>query len=209
MSDESSVIKAMNYIVKQGVDGVGPLCSAEKLANEYILDTSYADNENRVSSLINWEVSKNFTSGFLSGLGGLITLPVTVPAGLGASWIIQARMSGAIASIHGHKTTDDRVRTLILLSLLGDVGKEVLKSVAVEAGVKYTKSFIIQHLSGNILKEINKAVGFRLVTKAGQNGVVNLSKAVPFVGGIICGTIDASACWTVGHAANKIFKKNK
>ena len=32
MTDESTVMKVVNYIVKQGIDGVGPLCSSEVTA---------------------------------------------------------------------------------------------------------------------------------------------------------------------------------
>ena len=42
----------------------------------------------------------------------------------------------------------------------------------------------IKEISGETIKSINKAVGFRLVTKLGEKGVVNLGKAVPLVGGL-------------------------
>jgi ABC-type uncharacterized transport system permease subunit len=80
-----------------------------------------------VDALIRWEAAKNFTSGFLTGLGGVVTLPVTIPSALGASWITQARMCGAIAAVYGHALKEDRVRTLVLLAMIGDSGKEILR----------------------------------------------------------------------------------
>ena len=166
--------KLVGYLLSKGISGVRPLSSAHDLAREYLLDQGYLNNDERVSSLIRWETTKNFTSGFISGLGGVVTLPVAIPAALGASWLIQARMAGAIACIYGHRLTDDRVRTMILLSLAGDAAKEVIKSVGIKFSQKLTERAIAQ-IPGRALIEINKAIGFRLLTKAGERGLVNFS----------------------------------
>lgn len=203
---ESQAVKIVKWIIDKAVNGLPPLSSADDLAQEYLIDDGYPDNEARVDALINWETAKNFTSGFITGLGGLITLPASVPSALGASWVIQARMSGAIAVIYGHSLREDRVRTLVLLSLLGDAGKEVLKRAGIKVGQKVTQN-VIKRIPGKVLIEINKKVGFRLLTKAGEKGVVNLTKAVPLVGGIVGGIFDAVTCRSVGYAAQRIFKK--
>lgn len=201
---DSSATKIVKWIATKGIEGVPPLSSAANLALEYAIDQGYEDNDERVDSLINWETSKNFTSGFIAGLGGVITMPISVPSAFGASWVIQARMAGAIAQIYGHTLSEDRVRTLVLLSLLGDAGKEVIKSAGIEFGRKVTKS-AINKLSGKALIEINKKIGFRLITKAGQTGVVNLTKFVPFVGGVVGGTFDALTCRAVGANGKELI----
>ena len=206
MTDESKALALVKWIADKAIEGIPPLSGCEDLAKEYLLDSSYVDNDDRVSSLINWETSKNFTSGFLTGLGGIITLPVTVPAALGASWALQARMCGAIACIYGHNIDEDRVRTLVLLSLLGYAAKEPLKHAGIKVGQKLTAK-AIQRIPGKTLIEINKKVGFRLLTKAGEKGIINLSKAVPIVGGIVGGSIDAYYCRVVGRVAKELFKK--
>ncbi len=204
-NDESKASQLVNWIVDSAIEGVPPLSSASDLAQEYLIDRSYTDSDDRVASLINWETSKNFTTGFVTGLGGLLTLPVAVPSALGASWIIQARMSGAIAIIDGHDLKEDRVRTLVLLSIIGDSAKEVLKQAGVKIGRKLTEKVVMQ-IPGKVLIEINKKVGFRLLTKAGEKGIINLIRAVPVVGGLVTGGFDAAACRTVGKVAHNIFK---
>jgi hypothetical protein len=52
---------------------------------------------------------------------------------------------------------------------------------------------------------LNKAVGFRLVTKFGEKGVVNLGKAVPLVGGFIGGAVDGIGTNIVGKTVKKVF----
>lgn len=202
---ESAGLKIINWVSDHGINGIGPLSSATDLAQEYLIDDSYADHDDRVASLVNWEVSKNFTSGFVTGLGGLITLPVAIPSALGASWAIQARMSAAIAKIYGHDITEDRVRTFVMLTLLGDAMVDTLKEVGIVAATKAMSAQIASKLSGQVLIDINKKVGFRLLTKAGEKGLINVTKMVPIIGGLIGGTIDAATCRAVGSAAKKAF----
>ena len=98
-----------------------------------------------------------------------------------------------------------RVRTLILLSIVGDAAKEILKQAGVKIGRKLTEKVVMQ-VPGKVLIEINKKVGFRLLTKAGEKGVINLIKAVPVVGGLVAGGFDVAMCRTVGRVAHDIFK---
>ena len=63
----------------------------------------------------------------------------------------------------------------------------------------------VSRIPGAVLTKINQAVGFRLLTKFGERGVVNLGKAIPLVGGLIGGTIEAVSTNTVGNVARDIF----
>lgn len=204
--ENSKALQLVQYLSEKAINGVGPLSSAESLAQEYLIDKSYKDDDARVKSLINWEISKNFTTGFITGLGGLITLPVTIPASLGASWIIQARMTAAIAKIYGHDITEDRVKTMILLTLVGQSIEEVVKVAGVDFGKKLTLA-AINKLPGSVCKKINAWVGFRLLTKAGEKGVINLTKLVPVVGGIVGGIVDVASCKIIAKVAITNFRK--
>ena len=57
-----------------------------------------------------------------------------------------------------------------------------------------------------MLAAINKSVGFRLVTKFGTKGVVNLAKFVPPVGGLVGRTFDGMTCYVAGQAADRVFR---
>ena len=72
---DSAALKVVKWLADKGLNGVPPLSSAQDLSLEYKIDTSYENDDERVDSLINWETSKNFTSGFLSGLGGSLPFP--------------------------------------------------------------------------------------------------------------------------------------
>jgi len=203
--NDSALVKVANWLTNAAVNGIGPLSSSTDLAQEYRIDKSYPDNDARVKSLIKWEAAKNFSTGFLTGLGGFVTLPVTIPAGMGAAWAVQARMVGAIAEIYGHSVNESRVQTMILLCLIGSDGAAILRQCGVKLGRKVSEK-LIDKIPGKILIEINKMVGFRLITKSGTKGVINLTKCVPIVGGVVSGTVDAVSCRVVGKYAIKMFK---
>ncbi len=201
---DSAALRLVNWLTDRAIAGVPPLSSAENLAQEYLIDVSYPDDEERIESLINWETTKNFTTGFVTGLGGILTLPVAVPAAFGASWVIQARMSAAIARVAGYNLKSDRVRTFVIACLVGDAIKDVLKTAGIKAGTGLTKS-LLNKIPGKVLIEINKRVGFRLITKAGEKGAINLMKGVPVIGGVVGGAFDAAACRIVGKNAKRLF----
>lgn len=79
-------------LLRTGIDGQGAFKGSTALAEEYLADPRYATHDERIDSLVRWETTKNFTTGFATGLGGLVTLPLSVPASIGGAWVIQARM---------------------------------------------------------------------------------------------------------------------
>ena len=203
-NEESRALTLVKWISNKAIDGIKPLSSAHDLAEEYLIDRDYKNHVSRVDALINWETTKNFTSGFVTGLGGILVLPFSLPTAFAASWIIQVRMAAAIARIYGHNIHSDRVRTFIMAALVGDSLKDIAKASGIVIGRGVTKT-LIEKLPGKVLIEINKRVGFRLLTKAGEKGAINLMKGVPFVGGLIGGTFDAVACRVVGRNARALF----
>ena len=196
--------QALDKILDYGIGGVGPLKSATDLANDYMADHRYPSNDARIDSLVKWEMSKNFTTGFVTGLGGIATLPAAIPASLGSALIIQARMVAAIAVINGYDPSDDRVRTMVGISLIGDAGKEVIKRSGIELSRRAGNAAVAK-IPGRVLIDINKRVGFRLLTKAGSRGIVNFTRVVPVLGGVVGGSVDAVACRSIAAAARRNF----
>jgi uncharacterized protein (DUF697 family) len=201
---DASASTLATFLLEKGLAGAGPLLSAEDLASEYRIDPSYGDDDRRVDALIRWETRKNFTSGFITGLGGVVTFPVSIPAALGASWLLQARMAGAIARIYGHDLASERVRTKILLALAGDVAKDAMKDLGLKVDSRLTQR-AVDEIPGRALVEINKRIGARLLAKVGQRVVLKFPRAVPVLGGVVGGSLDAVVCRMVGRTAKSLF----
>ena len=51
-------------------------------------------------------------------------------------------------------------------------------------------------------------MGFRLLTKFGEKGAINMGKAVPLLGGLIGLTFDSVATNTIGNTARDTFIEN-
>ena len=82
---DSTALSLVKYVSNNAVKGTMNLSGAKKLADSYLLDQRYKNNDERVKALIKNESNKNFLSGFVTGLGGVFTLPISIPAAMGAS----------------------------------------------------------------------------------------------------------------------------
>jgi uncharacterized protein (DUF697 family) len=184
------------------VDGVPGLDTASDLASCYMKGDESI--EEKVNSLIRWQNTKAATSGFVTGLGGFVTMPITLPANITSVMYVQLRMIAAIAEMGGHDPKDDRVKTLAYVCLCGNAAQNVTKEIGVKIGTKLTEN-AIKKISAETIKKINQAVGFRLLTKFGQKGVINFGKAVPLVGGVIGASFDGITTNTIGNVARDTF----
>lgn len=199
----ASMLDAVWSGVVLGDNDWNPDKSCYELADEY--RQSGCSTSDAVENLINWQTAKAGGGGFVLGLPGLAFGVVIIPADLTFTTYLQMRMIATIALLHGWDPKSDRVRTLAFLALLGSGAAEAIRSFGIHVGSKLTASVIAKVL-GKVLIEINKAVGFRLVTKAGSTGAVNLVKFVPIMGGLVSGGINAYATRQIGFAADSILK---
>lgn len=193
---------AYDYAINDNIPGVS---SIPKMVEDFL--KKYSTITEACNNMIRWQLTYAGGLGFVTNLGGLITLPVTIPSNIASVLYIQIRLVAAVAYMGGCDLKSEQVRTSIFLSLLGGHATIVLESV----GVKVTKQLsikAIKKISGDTLKQINQAVGFRLVTKFGTTGILNMSKIVPIVGGLVGGTIDLLTTNAIANTAKKIFLGN-
>ena len=204
--EQASIMKGLDWAYDQAVNGSPFLKSAEDLGNEYKQDYTVGTDSLDACArrLVRWQITKAGTSGFLSGLGGVLTLSVTIPANLASVMFVQIRMIAAIAHLGGHDMRTDQVRTLCYACMCGSAAADVVKPVGIKLGAKLTEQAIKQ-ISGKTLTHINKRVGFRLITKFGEKGLINLGKMVPLIGGVVGGTFDATSTQAIGTIARTMF----
>lgn len=197
-----AVNNALDWVYDRALNGVPGVSTVQEMVDSYL--TGEKDCEAAIEELIKWQIGKAGVAGFVSNLGGVITLPVSIPANLAVVLLIQVRMIAAIAMMRGYDVKSDQVRTLCTACLTGSAVSDILKDVGIQFGSKLTQQAIKQ-VAGATLVKINQAVGFRLLTKAGSTGIVNLGKAVPFIGGVVGGTFDAMTTKAIGAAAKHVF----
>jgi uncharacterized protein (DUF697 family) len=200
---EKAISEAINWAYDRIIEeDIGGFSGAEHLANEYRAQSH--NSEDAIDSLIKWQAMQAGTAGFVTGLGGIFTLPVAVPANLVSVIYLQLRMIATIAHLRGYDIKSDQVRGFVIACLAGSSISDIFKDIGVQVGTKLTQK-AIQQISGATLLKINRAVGIKIVTKAGTTGVVNLAKVVPFVGGAVSGAFDATTTYAIGSAAKALF----
>lgn len=169
----------VKLVIDSAVRGIGPIQGGGQVADEYL--RHHEDREVAIDRLIASHRRIVGAGGFLSGFGGFATMAVAVPADLANFYVMSGRSVAGIAHLRGYDLDSEEVRSMVLLSLLGAAGTSLASEVGVKLGTKAAEQ-ALRRIPGRVLIDINKKVGFRLVTKAGQKGVFNLVKAVPVVG---------------------------
>lgn len=198
----SAALELANKILSVGVNGLGPYKSAAAVADEAL--STHGDPEIAIDRLIATHRRWVGSTGFASGLGGLMTLPVSLPADVTTFYMLSARMSAAIAVLRGYDISSEEVQSAVLISLLGASAAGAMGKVGAEIGTK-TAVAGLKALPGRVLTEINKKVGYRLITKFGTKGSINLIKAVPLVGGGVGAGVNVVAIHQIAKYAKSTF----
>ncbi len=86
---EGKVGKLLDWAYEKSINGIQGTDTAYELAENFMAKRDSTDNA--INSLVRWQNTKSATSGFLTGLGGLITLPVAIPANIVSVTYVQMR----------------------------------------------------------------------------------------------------------------------
>ena len=194
--DPGMVDKAANALadrlLKVGIDGVGPVEGAQKVA-EKALVAAGGDRAKAEKIIASSHFKKIAGGGFVTGLGGLITMPVALPANVVEFYLLTTRAVAAIAHLRGHDVQQPELRSAVLLTLVGADARDILTS----AGIPGTlvsggrlASLASRQLPAPVLMVVNKAVGFRLLAQTGEKVLARLGKAIPLAGGVIGAGLD-------------------
>lgn len=100
------ILKIMDDLYGKSLDGIPKVSKpVSAFADDYLkknLDKSVAARK-----MLDNQVIKCTTSGFITGFGGVITLPVTIPANVGSVLYVQMRMIACTAYIGGYDVNSD------------------------------------------------------------------------------------------------------
>ena len=194
-SAASAVAAALDWAYARATSVVPGLGSAEDLAKRHL--SKAGNSEDAIDDLIRWQTAFAGAAGAVANLGGLITLPIALPASMASTLLIQLRMITAIAILRGYDPADDRVRAASFMCLAGSTGSQAMGEAGMTIG-----SRLLSQASSVAIARIKQAVGARLAARAGAGG---LARFVPLVGGLVGGGIDAAVTRAVGAVAKQYF----
>ena len=205
--DEKQMLTILDDLYDKALEGIPMVSqSVDEMVSDYL--SRYDSIDKAAKELINYQIIKCGTSGFITGLGGVITLPVTIPANVGSVLYVQLRMIAALARMGGFDLYSDQVQTMIYACLTGQALTDIVKQTGIKVGQKITLS-AIKNIPGKVLISINQKVGFRLVTKFGETGMINIAKLVPLAGGVVGGAFDIGSTRIIAANAYYIFIKKE
>ena len=185
----SSVSKVVESLLDTGIDGKGPFDPAARVADAALAKHG-GDVEQAVDEVVRDHLKLVAASGFLTNLGGFVTLPVALPANVIGFYMLATRMSAAVARLRGYDIADPRIRSAVLLSLVGADSQDLLAKAGMVAPTGRVTALAAQRLPGPALMVVNKAVGFRILSTAGKKSFSRFGKSIPLVGGAVGAGLD-------------------
>ncbi len=200
---QEDILKLLDACYEKSLNGIPKVSeSVEELANDYL--KKHESREDACKAMMRNQIAKCTTSGFLTGFGGIITLPISLPANITSVIYVQMRMIGCAARLFDYDLASDQTRTFVYACLAGVSVNQVVKKFGVQFGNKLAVG-MVKKIPGKTLTKINQKVGFRFLTKFGEKGLLNLGKAVPVVGAIIGGGLDLVETKVIANRAYKWF----
>lgn len=194
--------KLVDQLLDVGIDGRGRFDSAQVVADCALSDQG--DVDRAIDVVVRKHQKLAAAGGFVTGLGGFVTLPVALPANVVGFYAVATRLVASIASLRGYDLRQQGVRSAVMLTLVGADADDLLK----KAGVATTgrlANLAAQRLPGPALMVLNKGIGFRLVSQVGRSTLARFGKGVPVLGGVVGAGVDLYLLGRIADQARREF----
>src|SRR3954454_19489528 len=198
----------VHQALDKAISGVGPLPSAAAAADKQLAEQD-GDVERGIHEVIENHVRYAGAQGFLTNIGGLVTMAVTVPVNLSGLALIQCRMVAGIAHLRGYDLDDPRSRDAILACLLGEERLlRMMKTGALPGTPMEIASAPVHDPALDQLLAVE--VSSELIARAtGKRLAATVVRRVPVVGGVVGASTDAYITWKIGRYVDREFLRRK
>lgn len=190
------------------VDGAGPLRGAAAAADRRLREHDGKVDE-AVGALVDSHVRLAGAQGFVTNLGGLVTMAVTIPANISGLALLQCHLVAGIAHLRGYDLDDPRVRNAVLACMLGaDSVKALVKKKKLPSSPMAIAT-APSHDPG-LDDQIAREVTAELITRvAGKRTVAMIGRRMPIVGGGVGAVSDGYTTYQIGKYAARELKSRK
>jgi hypothetical protein len=194
----------LERLLDVGIDGKGPFDSAHTVADQALKDAG-GDPDEAIRILHRQHRRLGLAGGFVTGFGGFFTMAVALPANVLEFYLLGTRMTAATARLRGYDIDQPEIRSAVLLTLAGADSDDLLKKAGVFAAGGSLTTVALERLPAPALMVLNKAIAFRLLGRLGSGIIAKLGRAVPIVGGLIGGGVDAYMLTRIASQARREF----
>jgi len=185
----------------RAIRGGGPLPAAAA-AGDRLLAAHHGDVDRAVHDLIEAHVRYAGAQGLLTGLGGIVTAAVAIPANVTGLALVQCRMVAGIAHVRGYDLDDPRVRNALLTCLLGpDVVEKRIRERKLPGPPMAVATAPVHdpHLDRMLSAEVTSDL---IARAGGKRLAIAVARRTPLVGGAVGMGADGYATWRVGRYAD-------
>lgn len=204
---EKDMMNLLEKLYVQSLDGVDKVSEpVEELARDYL--EKYDSVDEAAEAFMQNQVKKCTVSGFVTGLGGLLTIPVTVPANIASVLYVQMRMIACLAYMGGYDVRSRGVKTMMYACLAGVSLNLIIKELGKKLGSERVDK-LLDKIPESSLPSISQKIYSQLAVKTGAKvGSGTLGKAIPFIGGIVNGALDYVETKALADRAHDMFIKH-
>lgn len=189
-------------VLVRAIDGVGPFGSAAAAADAHLAECG-GDRAAAVSTLIDRHVRGAGMGGFVTNLGGLVTMAVAIPANVTGLALLQCRLVATIAHLHGYDLNDPRVRNAVLACLLGpNTVKELVRSGDLPSGPMGLATSPVHDpaLDTSIAQAVTTEMFGRV---GGRRMATTIGRRIPLLGSGVGAVGDGVSTYRVGRYAER------
>ncbi|MCL1923592.1 MAG: EcsC family protein [Propionibacteriaceae bacterium] len=192
---------AMVKLMDTAIDGLAAFPSARETAAKHL--QRQGDVHKAVSSVIRQHTVMAGVQGVVTNIGGIASMVVGTPINITGLIVIQVRMVACIAHLYGYDLEDPRVRTALVMCLLGE--RELERHIASQklpttpAAVATSPVF-----DPDFHAQVADHVLAHLISEAAGKGVVKtVGRKTPIIGGGVGGVADWHYTSRVSRCARK------
>jgi len=194
----------LRQVLEIAIDGYQRFPGAEAVARRQ-LGRQNNDPKRAAEAVIDQHVRLAGIQGFVTSVGGLVTLPVAMPANVAGLAVVQARMVAAIACLRGYDLGDPRVRTAVITCLLGDDGvadRIEKQSLPTSPMAMATAPVFDPELDRRVSAEV---IGELIARVGGKRMALAVTRRVPLLGGAVGAGVDGWSTYKIGEYANRML----
>lgn len=201
--DDHAITRLIQQVLALGIEGRGPFASAVAVADK--ARARQGSTEAAIDAVVGTHLRGGAAGGFVTSLGGFVTMIAAVPANVLEFYVQATRMVAGIAHLRGYDVHDPRIRTAVLLTLVGSNSANILAKAGISLGGGTLSQLATRSLPKAAAMVLEKAIGFRILRGVGERAFSRLGKAIPLAGGVIGAGIDWAMMRGIAEQARHEF----
>ncbi|TDE07929.1 EcsC family protein [Jiangella asiatica] len=199
--------RGANQFMSRAIEGFPGFPGAREVARRHL--DKRGDVERAIRDVIEQHIRLAGVQGFVTNIGGVVTMPVAVPANMAGIAVLHFRMAAAIAHLRGYDIADPRVRTAAMMTLLGKDGVEAAlrgrdlpgRPFDVATGINEPDPAVVERTVAGVTSQLVARIG-------GKHATLAMVRRVPVLGGAVSAGVDAFSTYAIGRFADREFPPN-